>query len=154
MYSRLETLIDSILKECSLIMEIAKDVTEESDLGKTIEDIKTFRAICMGEQNIGEAVVQLDHLTQGRLFELYPDIDWRSVKGMKNHIVHEYLDIDERAIIATAKKDIPKLETTVQQIKEDIVHKRLNKLLFYIELSKKNKKFKIPPMQSTLGKNR
>lgn len=64
MYSRLEILIDFIYKECSFLMEITKGLSADSDFGQTTDDIKTFRAICFGEQNIGEAVVQLGRITQ------------------------------------------------------------------------------------------
>lgn len=148
MCSRLETLIDSIDKECSFIMEISEGLTVDSNLGQTNEDIKTFRAICFGEQNIGEAVVQLGHLTQDRLFEIYPSIDWKAIKGMKNHIVHEYLDIDEAAVISTAIEDIPILKKTIQTIKKDISNNRLNKLIFYIGMAQKDKNFKIPSCKS------
>ena len=124
MYNRLEILIDSIDKECTFLAEITQGLTTESDLGKTTEDIKTFRAICFGEQNIGEAVVQLGHLTQDRLFERYPAINWKAIKGMKNHIVHEYLNIDEAAIISTAIEDIPKLQATILEIKKDIENQK------------------------------
>ena len=127
MYNKLEVLIDSIDKECSFLEEITQGLTAESDLGKTTEDIKTFRAICFGEQNIGEAVVQLGHLTQNRLFERYPSINWKAIKGMKNHIVHEYLDIDEAAIISTAIEDIPRLHATIREIKKDIENQSRNK---------------------------
>ena len=120
MYDRLEVLLDSIDKECSFLTELTQGLTAESDLGKTTEDIKTFRAICFGEQNIGEAVVQLGHLTQDRLFDDYPSIDWRAIKGMKNRIVHENLDIDEAAILSTAIEDIPVLQAVVRKIRKDI----------------------------------
>ena len=120
MYARLEVLLDSIDKECAFLTELTQGLTAESDLGKTTEDIKTFRAICFGEQNIGEAVVQLGHLTQDRLFDDYPSIDWRAIKGMKNRIVHENLDIDEAAILSTAIEDIPVLQAVVRKIRKDI----------------------------------
>lgn len=144
MYSRFEALIDSIDKECSFIMEISEGLSADSELGRTTDGIKTFRAICIGEQNIGEAVIQLGHLTQDRLFEIYPFIDWKAIKGMKNHIVHEYLDIDEAAVISTAIEDIPILKKTIQTIKKDISNNRLKKLMFYIGMAKKDKNFKIP----------
>ena len=144
MYSRLEILIDSIYKECSFLMEITKGLSADSDLGQTTDDIKTFRAICFGEQNIGEAVVQLGRITQDRLFEMYPSIDWGAIKGMKNHIVHEYLDIDEAAIISTAIEDIPKLKDVITEIKKDIAGNRLKKFLFYVEHAREDKTFKIP----------
>lgn len=144
MYSRLETLLDSIYKECTFLMQITEGLTKDSDLGQSTDDIKTFRAICFGEQNIGEAVVQLGHLTQDRLFEIYPSVDWKAIKGMKNHIVHKYLDIDEAAIISTAIEDIPRLRTSVLTIKKDMANNRLNKLILYIKMAQGDNNFKIP----------
>lgn len=154
MYRRIETLIDSIYAECGMISELSKGLTPDSDLGKTISDIKTFRAICFGEQTIGEAVIQLGRLTQNRLFELYPNINWNAIKGMKNHIVHEYLDIDSHTILYTALNDIPVLKKTITKIKNDIQSNKLNKLLYYIDYAQRNKGFQIPSMGIKNGKNR
>lgn len=148
MFDRFTTLIDYIDKECSFIMEISEGLSVDSDLGRTTDGIKTFRAICFGEQNISQAVIELGQLTQDRLFEIYPSIDWKAIKGMKNHIVHEYLDIDEAAVISTAIEDIPILKKTIQTIKKDISNNRLNKLIFYIGMAQKNKNFKIPSCKS------
>lgn len=153
MYNRLETLIDSIYTECNLLSELSEGLTPDTDLGKTIVDVKTFRAICFGEQTIGEAVVQIGHLTQNRLFELYPQINWNDIKGMKNHIVHEYLDIDSYSVLSTALRDIPILKQTISKIKRDIKSNKLNKLLYYVDYAQRNKGFQIPSMGMKNGKN-
>jgi uncharacterized protein with HEPN domain len=36
-------------------------------------------------------------------------IQWGLVKGMRNHIVHEYMEIDEATLWETITKDIPVL---------------------------------------------
>lgn len=45
---------------------------------------------------------------------LHSDIPWRSMKGLRNRIVHEYGNVDLSVVYNTLRKDLPEL---VQQLK-------------------------------------
>lgn len=55
-------------------------------------------AICMQLIAIGEALKNLDKITNDSLLPNYPQIDWKKVKGMRDIISHHYFDIDAEAI--------------------------------------------------------
>ena len=63
---------------------------------------------------IGEAFKKIDKETNGSLLMLYPDIPWKAVKGIRDHIAHGYFDIDADIIHSTVKDNLdPLLKATV-----------------------------------------
>jgi uncharacterized protein with HEPN domain len=58
---------------------------------------------------IGEAS---NHISE-ELKALFTDIEWNSIKGMRNVLVHEYFGIDTRLIWEIIKYDLPELKTKV-----------------------------------------
>jgi len=51
---------------------------------------------------------------------IYKEIEWRTIIGLRNLLVHEYFGIDEEIVWGIIKKDIPKLQKEVKQILEQI----------------------------------
>ncbi len=52
--------------------------------------------------------------------KLYNEIEWRTIIGLRNLLVHEYFGIDEEIVWGIIKKDIPKLQEDIKQILEQI----------------------------------
>lgn len=73
-------------------------------------------AICMMLIAIGESVKNLDKITGGKLLPLFPQVDWKGVKGVRDVISHQYFDVDAEAVYAICKKHLPVLITTVEQM--------------------------------------
>ncbi len=65
---------------------------------------------------IGEAANKITENFQNS----YKEIDWRSIIGLRNLLVHEYFGIDEEIVWGIIKKDIPKLQKEIKQILEQI----------------------------------
>lgn len=61
-------------------------------------------------QIIGEAANQLSD----EFKESHPEIPWFKVVGMRNKIVHDYLEVDLNAVWDTLKKDLPELKKHLQ----------------------------------------
>jgi uncharacterized protein with HEPN domain len=79
-------------------------------------DFETFiensmmRFACIKQMEIiGEAS---NHISE-ELKALFTDIEWNSIKGMRNVLVHEYFGIDTRLIWEIIKYDLPELKTKV-----------------------------------------
>ncbi len=62
-------------------------------------------------QILTEAVIRLE--TDGP--DAYPDIDFRSYRGMGNLLRHSYHRIDGRIVWNTVKEDIPTLRAIVER---------------------------------------
>ena len=63
-------------------------------------------------QIIGEAARALSD----ELRKKFSQIDWHEIVGMRNVIVHQYLDIDLDEVWNTIRKDIPKLREEIVTI--------------------------------------
>ncbi len=69
--------------------------------------------------NIGEALKELDKLTEGSLLLNYPGIDWKKAKGMRDIITHHYFDIDAETVFVVCKERIPEMKKVIQKIVDD-----------------------------------
>ena len=61
-------------------------------------------------QVIGQAVIQLPD----ELKDQHPEIEWHKIAGLRNRIVHEYLDIDHQIVWSTLKNDLPLFKKEIQ----------------------------------------
>lgn len=93
----------------------ASDDFERDDLGHEKLD-----SICMQMINIGEALKQIDKLTEGKLFLNYPDVDWKKVKGMRDIITHHYFDIDAETVFTVCSEHIPQMKKVIKKILDDL----------------------------------
>ena len=64
------------------------------DMLTSPEGAKTLAADCMLIEAIGEGFKRIDERTQGYLLAARPEIPWKAVKGMRDHIAHGYFDIN------------------------------------------------------------
>lgn len=77
------------------------------------EGMKTLAANCMLLEAIGEGFRNIDERTHKQLLLSRPEIPWREVIGMRNHIAHGYFDINCDLVWDVIKNDItPLLEAT------------------------------------------
>ncbi len=69
---------------------------------------------------VGEASARLSDSTK----QMYLEIPWTAVIGLRNRIVHGYFDIDLMVVFETVKQDIPNLismlEGIVQRMNSDL----------------------------------
>lgn len=86
----------------------------EDDYYESSEGLQKLAASCMVIEAIGEAVNRIDKLSQGQLLTLYPQIPWRDVIGLRNHIAHGYFDIDAGIVFSTIRNDLPQLQQATQ----------------------------------------
>ena len=75
-------------------------------------DQKDFNACLNLLSQVGEQCNKLSKT----LIEKYPEIDWVSVKGLRNRIVHDYTGIDLYIIFETVKKSIPELPAVIVEM--------------------------------------
>ena len=76
--------------------------------------MQKLAASCMLIEAIGESINQIDQITEGQLLSERPEIPWRDVIGMRNHIAHGYFDIDADVVLSVVKNDLAPLLKAVQ----------------------------------------
>ncbi|MBI2119128.1 MAG: DUF86 domain-containing protein [Elusimicrobia bacterium] len=79
-----------------------------------LEDEKTFDAIIRNLEIIGEAVKHLPDQVRNK----NPEIDWKSIAGLRDILIHEYFGIDPEIILDVVKSKLPFLEKQVKKILE------------------------------------
>lgn len=96
-----DILLDSLthVKESiQTLIDWNKGVVDVNELPKSTQGMQLLTADCMLIQAICEGIKQIDNRTNGELLPLRPDIPWKQVKGMRDHIAHRYFEIDVDAI--------------------------------------------------------
>ena len=68
-------------------------------------DKKTISACAFTVSQIGELAKDISAATQ----EGYSNIPWKSIRGMRNKIVHDYENIDLAVLWGTITKSLPEL---------------------------------------------
>ena len=69
-------------------------------------------AIIRNLQVLCESVRRIDSIHK----DLRPEIDWKSIAGMRNVLVHDYFEVDFEALWDVVTRDLPPLETAVRSI--------------------------------------
>lgn len=90
----------------------------------TPEGKEKLDAACMVIEAIGESFKNLDKLTKNVLLPMYPSIDWREVKGVRDVIAHHYFDIDANEIFSIINNDFDSLKDAIRFFKEVLSHSK------------------------------
>jgi len=99
--ARLNHILDSIVEIETYLFNVDFETFIENSM---------MRFACIKQMEIiGEAS---NHISE-ELKVLFTDIEWNSIKGMRNVLVHEYFGIDTRLIWEIIKYDLPELKTKV-----------------------------------------
>jgi uncharacterized protein with HEPN domain len=100
-------------KIINYINEIEQYITDYS-FEMFMKDKKTMSACAFSVSQIGELSKEISGDTQSK----YDDIPWKSIKGMRNKIVHDYENIDLSVLWGTIIKSLPILKVQIEEIIE------------------------------------
>lgn len=92
-----------ILKIAKHCKRIQKKTTNNYDEFMGNDDLKEI--VCFNLFQIGELVKNLSQ----NFINVYNDVPWKHIKGMRDRIVHGYGTIDFEIVWNTIRKDIPNL---------------------------------------------
>ena len=91
---------------------------EQFTTGMTFEefmgDDKTIFAIVRALEIVGEATKHIPAAIRTR----HPDLPWRNMAGMRDKLIHDYLDVDLDIVWKTATELIPLLKPQVAEVIE------------------------------------
>ena len=100
----LEHILESIRKIEGFVNNLTKFEFERSVL---IQD-----AVIRNIEIIGEATKKISKpFTQS-----HPDIPWQDMAGMRDKLIHDYLDVDLEVVWKTVETDLPLLKEMIQNI--------------------------------------
>jgi uncharacterized protein with HEPN domain len=95
-------------------------ITHASDFMDSEEGLIRLDSICMQLINIGEALKQIDKITNKELLIRYTQIEWKKVMGMRDIITHHYFDIDAETVYSVCEDHVPTLKRVITNILNDV----------------------------------
>ena len=112
-----------VLEILRQIYQATKTILKRFELVKSTDDftgspegMEKLDSICMLLIAIGEALKNLDKATNKSLLPMYPQVDWKKAKGMRDIISHHYFETDADVIYDVCKNHIPELAQTINKM--------------------------------------
>ena len=101
-----------ILENIEKVESFSKNITKE---GLNKNEQKQY-AIIRAIEIIGEAVKNVDNSFR----EDHPEVQWKSIAGMRDKITHHYFGIDLNTVWDVIKKDLPDLKKKIKKILKEL----------------------------------
>ena len=118
--NRLNGLLVQIRTAIIQLKEWNNNVQSSDDYYYSPDGMKNLAASCMLIEAIGEGVKQIDKITDGKLLDKRPEIPWKDVIGIRNHIAHGYFDIDGDMVFDVVKNDLDSLLEAIEYFIENL----------------------------------
>lgn len=112
--SRTRSLLIQIREAIFQLKDWNKDIHFSDDYYCSPDGMKNLAASCMLIEAIGEGIKQVDKATEGKLLIKRPEIPWKDVIGIRNHIAHGYFDIDGEMVLDVVKNDLDTLLAAIE----------------------------------------
>lgn len=109
----LQTLL-SIEETLQQLIEWNKEVQTVDDYSCSQSGMQLLAANAMLISAIGEGINKVESKLPDYLTTEFPDIPWREIVGMRNHIVHGYFDLNADIVFEAIKNDIPTILPIIQ----------------------------------------
>lgn len=113
--SRALQTFQSILETIEQLMDWNNCVNTVDDYYLTPNGMQLLAANCTLITAIGEGVNRINRILPEFLPEYFPNIPWRAIVGMRNHIAHGYFELDAYMVFEAVKTDIPPLFSVIQE---------------------------------------
>lgn len=99
------------------IKEWSREIKSGDDFVTSSDGMRTLAAVCMLLEAIGEGVKKIDKRTESQLLRVVcPEIPWKNIMGMRDHIAHGYFNIDADFVFDVVNSDLEPLKEAVEKI--------------------------------------
>ena len=89
------------------IKEWSREIKSGDDFVTSSDGMRTLAAVCMLLEAIGEGVKKIDKRTESQLLRVVcPEIPWKNIMGMRDHIAHGYFNIDADFVFDVVNSDL------------------------------------------------
>ncbi|MCK9421501.1 MAG: DUF86 domain-containing protein [Bacteroidales bacterium] len=100
--------LEHIENSLKRIVHYVSNVSKEAFL----EDIQKQDACIRQIEIMGEATKRISDAFK----EKYPEIPWKDMAGMRDKLIHDYLDVDLNIVFQTVAIDVPMLLPRIEKI--------------------------------------
>ena len=104
------------IKDIIAAIESIETFVGDMTLEELEADEKTSSAVIRKFEIIGEAVKYMPDNVK----EKYEDIQWKSMAGMRDRLIHAYFGIDYNLVWAAIKTEIPKLKPKLRKVLSNV----------------------------------
>jgi len=101
-------LLKFILESIESLERYMVGVNEESYVSDTEKQDAAEHRL----QVIGQAIIQLPQEFKDK----HPEIEWHKIAGLRNRIVHDYLEIDHSLIWHILNESVPEFKKAIQKL--------------------------------------
>lgn len=102
--TRLRDMLDAAHKARSFTANRTRESLHEDDM--------LAYALVRAMEIVGEAASQVTQDTR----EMFPQIPWKAITGMRNKVIHDYVAIDHNVVWDTVQFDLPELIAQLEEI--------------------------------------
>ncbi|MEM8894286.1 MAG: DUF86 domain-containing protein [Bacteroidota bacterium] len=96
-----EIYVEHITNALRTIVEYTRTLNRTSFLDSQITQDAVIRQL----EIVGEATKRISQ----RLKDINPDVPWKEMAGMRDKLIHDYIDVDLWVVWDTVQSDVPKL---------------------------------------------
>jgi len=111
-------ILDRIENAIKTVQMRNRSIISADDYLLSPEGMEKLDAACMVIEAIGESFKNLDKVTNYELLPLYPSVEWKEVKGVRDVIAHHYFDIDANEIFGIINNDLDSLIDAISFFRE------------------------------------
>ena len=112
-----ETLL-GIKRAIVMLLEWNKDVESSDEWISSTDGMQKLAGNAMMIEVIGEEVKKVEKRLGMDFLNQRPEVPWREIMGMRNHIAHGYFDINEDYVFSVIKNDLSPLLEAVDYLLE------------------------------------
>ena len=110
-----ETLLN-IKKAILMLQEWNERVESADEWLSSVYGMQKLAGNAMMIEVIGEEIKKVEKRMGTEFLNLRPEIPWRDVMGMRNHIAHGYFDINELYVFSVIKNDLDPLLEAIENL--------------------------------------
>jgi len=104
------------IKDIVAAMDSIKSFVGEMTLDELKADEKTSSAVIRKFEIIGEAAKHIPL----KIRDKYKDVQWKSMAGMRDRLIHAYFGIDYNLVWSAMKTEIPNLKPKLKKVISDM----------------------------------
>jgi uncharacterized protein with HEPN domain len=100
------------------ILDAAREAVAFSQ-GRTRADLTTDRKLNLSLVRLLEIIGEAARAISPQFRQKHSDLPWKSMVGMRDHLIHGYFDVNLDVVWETVTQDLPSLIAQVEKIVED-----------------------------------
>lgn len=105
--------LSSISDTIEKLIEWNQGINSSENYYSSPNGMQLLAANCTLITAIGEGINRINRTAPEFLISHFPDIPWKDIVGMRNHLAHGYFELDADLVFETVKNDIPVLKDTI-----------------------------------------